>query len=37
MEETIQAAEITIVTIKHVTIATAWNKVTIHGISTTED
>ena len=35
MEETIQAAEITILTIKHVTVATAHNKVSIHGISTT--
>ena len=35
MEVTIQAAEITILTIKHVTVATACDKVTIHGISTT--
>jgi hypothetical protein len=35
MEETIQAAEITILTVNHVTVATACNKVTIHGISTT--
>jgi hypothetical protein len=35
MEETIQAAEITILTIKHVAVARACNKVTIHGISKT--
>jgi hypothetical protein len=35
MEENIQAAEITILTIKHVTVATPCNKVTINSNSTT--
>jgi len=35
MEETIQAAEITILAIKHVAVAAACNEVTVHSISTT--
>jgi hypothetical protein len=35
MEGTIQAAQITILTTKHVTVATTFNKVTIYRISTT--